>query len=305
MTATLLAALLLSTSSHGTAAGGLTTVVSPVAVATVISEGGATLDLMVIWRGAPGWYRRQGQHSEGAGGSTRSTRVWAVYGDLQLDVELDFSSRVAVVGGHRVTLGTNNVVFVDGAGSRKTTVSKMLTIDGRMPAGYPDIFPLLGRLPDAVTELRCDVALDGPLDAIADWCAPLFVGGAAAPTPEMEVRAALARYADLVRHMDHAALAAMFTPDGEIVNPGQPPVHGPAAIEAFLRQFSGYQVLVEIMKPERTAVTGDRAAQSGLYRQSVRTPDGSMVSVGGRFALDWVRTSDGWRIQRAATTPDR
>jgi uncharacterized protein (TIGR02246 family) len=127
----------------------------------------------------------------------------------------------------------------------------------------------------------------------------------AAPAPEKEVRAALAHYADLVRHMDHAAIAAMFTPDGEVLNPGQAPVRGPAAIDAFLQQFSAYRVLSEELKPSSTIVTGDRARQTGIYRQSVRAPDGSTIKVSGAFTIEWLRTADGWRIQRAATTPDR
>jgi uncharacterized protein (TIGR02246 family) len=119
------------------------------------------------------------------------------------------------------------------------------------------------------------------------------------------VRAALAHYAALARHMDHAGVAAMFAADGEIVNPGQPPIHGPAAIEAFLRGFDAYHVIAYELTPERTVVDGDRATQSGRFRQVVKTPDGSTVRPSGTFTIDWIRPAPGvWRIQRAATTPD-
>jgi len=127
---------------------------------------------------------------------------------------------------------------------------------------------------------------------------------AAGASPEKEVRAALAHYATLVRTMDHAGIAAMFAADGEIVNPGQAPVRGPVAIEAFLRQFDAYKVLSETMHPARTTVSGERATQTGTYRQRVRVPDGRVMDVSGGFEADWIRDAGGaWRIRRLATTP--
>jgi uncharacterized protein (TIGR02246 family) len=137
----------------------------------------------------------------------------------------------------------------------------------------------------------------------------LFVPAAraAAPmTPEKDVRAALARYVDLVRKMDHAAIAGMFAPDGEIVNPGQESVRGPAAIEAFLRRFADYKVLAETMTAATTTVDGAHATQSGIYRQKVRTPDGKVLNVSGGFDAEWIRDAAGtWRLRRLATAPRR
>jgi len=134
----------------------------------------------------------------------------------------------------------------------------------------------------------------------------LLIGAPARPAAEKEVRAALAQYGERARKMDHAGVAAMFAPEGEIVNPGSPPVHGPAAIEAFLRGFEGYRVVEYVLTPERTVVHGDHATQTGRFRQVVRTPDGTEVRPSGAFTIDWVRTAPGvWRIQRASTTPDR
>jgi uncharacterized protein (TIGR02246 family) len=125
-------------------------------------------------------------------------------------------------------------------------------------------------------------------------------------TPESEVRAALVRYAELVQKMDHAGIAAMFAADGEIVNPGQDPIRGPEAIDAFLLKFSDYHVISETMTPEKTTLDGDRATQSGTYRQRVRTPDGQTVEVSGGFDLEWVRDTTGaWRIRRISTSPRR
>jgi uncharacterized protein (TIGR02246 family) len=130
----------------------------------------------------------------------------------------------------------------------------------------------------------------------------LLIGAAA--SPEADVRAALQRYVRLVQKMDHAGIAAMFAPDGEVVNPGRDPIKGRAAIQAFLEQFAGYRVLSETMVPRTTTVDGSRATQTGTYRQRVRGPDGKVIEVSGGFVLDWIRDSSGvWLIQRAATTP--
>jgi uncharacterized protein (TIGR02246 family) len=120
------------------------------------------------------------------------------------------------------------------------------------------------------------------------------------------VEAALARYSQLVLVMDHAGIAALFAPDGELVNPGQAPVHGRAAIEAFLSGFSGFHVLSNSLVPSSTLITGDRAVQVGEYRQRVQTPESKVLEVSGSFKVEWVRSgADQWLILRMGTTPAR
>ncbi len=52
--------------------------------------------------------------------------------------------------------------------------------------------------------------------------------------------AAFEQYARLLRAMDHAGMAALFVPTGRVVNPGETPIVGPAAIDAFLERFADY-----------------------------------------------------------------
>jgi ketosteroid isomerase-like protein len=132
--------------------------------------------------------------------------------------------------------------------------------------------------------------------------AVLPVTGHAQVSPEAEVDAALQRYADLLRAMDDHAIAQSFTSDGEVVNPGQTPVVGPAAIERFIRQFDGYHVLEYEIRAERTAVTGQTAVQNGRFRQKVRTPEGRTLDVNGLFQAEWIRETDGWKIRRMSTS---
>lgn len=302
----LLAVLLMTGTSRMFAETGFTVPVSLTAVVTVVSADGVHPDLLVVWRGTPGFVGR-GQHSSSGGGSARTFHSSESYGDVQLDVDFDFATRVAHVGGHRVVLGSNNVVLVDRADERgRSTVVRMLSVDGEL-TGTPEISALIARSPEIVDYIQCAAKSPKPtpLGDLMDWCAPLIAEGAriSAP-PESEVRGALLRYVHLVQTMDHAGIAAMFTPDGEVVNPGRDPIRGPTAIEAFLRQFDAYHVMNEMMLPRTTVVDGDRATQTGTYRQRVRDPDGKVLDVSGNFTLDWVRDASGvWRIQRAATSP--
>lgn len=125
---------------------------------------------------------------------------------------------------------------------------------------------------------------------------------APAPAPKAAaLQAALARYERLVRAMDHAGIASLFVQDGEVDNGGQRPIKGPAAIDAFLRGFSDYQVLRYEIVATRTSINDPAAVQTGSFHQRVRLPDGRVVDVFGKFKAEWVYTPQGWRIWRMGT----
>lgn len=123
-------------------------------------------------------------------------------------------------------------------------------------------------------------------------------------TARAQVDARLRQYNDRVLAMDHAAIAALFAPEGEIANPGAPAVHGRAAIDSFLVGFASYHVLENRTLPTATLVHGDSAVQVGTYRQRVRTPQGDTLAVAGAFRAVWRRSASGeWLILRMGTTP--
>jgi ketosteroid isomerase-like protein len=106
--------------------------------------------------------------------------------------------------------------------------------------------------------------------------------------------------------MDSAGIAGMFAPDGELVNPSRPPIHGRAAIEKFYAGFSDFHVLSNVDVLDGTTVDGDTAEQLGTYRQSVRLPDGKQFEAKGRFEIAWVRDSSGtWFFSQVATFPEK
>lgn len=122
-----------------------------------------------------------------------------------------------------------------------------------------------------------------------------------AASPAAELQAALARYEKLVRAMDHAAIAALFTDDGEVVNEGERPIMGPAAIDGFLQTFAAYRVIRYEIVATKTTINGPAAVQTGSFHQRVRVPDGQVVDVFGKFKAEWILTARGWRIWRMGT----
>ena len=121
----------------------------------------------------------------------------------------------------------------------------------------------------------------------------------------VEVRAALARYGDLVTRMDSRGIAAMYTVDGEISEPGQPVTVGRDSIRAFLDSFAGFHVEENAMTSDTIVVKGASLVQNGRFSQRVWMPDGTEVRPRGSFIAEWVRESDGqWRIRRMHSVPD-
>jgi len=118
------------------------------------------------------------------------------------------------------------------------------------------------------------------------------------------VDAGLQRYSQLLLAMDSSGIAAMFAPEGEVVNPSQPPVHGREAIRAFIASFSDFHVLANVDASSSILIDGSTAEQIGTYRQSVRSPQGHVFDVSGRLEIEWIKDASGqWLIQQLATFP--
>src|SRR4051812_31771208 len=103
------------------------------------NDGVHHLDLLVLWRGSPGWFMRGSMGSTGGahiGGGIEGGTVGGVggqgdvrraslktewltwsYGTLTLRVDVDVNANVATVLGTPVSLDNSNVIVVDGADS--------------------------------------------------------------------------------------------------------------------------------------------------------------------------------------------
>jgi hypothetical protein len=129
-------------------------------VARYGADGAQTLDLLVLWRGAPGWFAKAGGSGTSSGGNSESFHSTIRYGGLELQLELQPQTRFATIQGKRIELREDNVVLVDEVdGPSGPSVVRTLHVDPGLPRtdnGYPMIEAVLRRSPAIVEFLRCD-----------------------------------------------------------------------------------------------------------------------------------------------------
>lgn len=136
-----------------------TQVISPVVVASWITERAERddeqLQLLVLWRGAPGWFQRPGGVSGSWSGSRHRSTL--TYGDVLLTLDYDSSAHVAIVNGGSVELGEDNVVFVDDVDSPTgPRIAGTMRLERTMPGSAGQIGLVLGKSPEVMAFLRCD-----------------------------------------------------------------------------------------------------------------------------------------------------
>jgi hypothetical protein len=131
--------------------------VSPSVLATIASRD-RNLELLVLWRGSPGWFsagtHRQANYSEQEGVLT----AILAYGTVDLKLSYDPRSHTAQVQDKAVSLSSANVILVDNIDTAGgAVVSKVVTIDSRVDRANIQLSDLLGRSPEVVSFLRCEV----------------------------------------------------------------------------------------------------------------------------------------------------
>ena len=126
-----------------------------------------------------------------------------------------------------------------------------------------------------------------------------------------EVRAAIeatnAQFAAALKRGDAAALAAMFTEDGEVIPAaGKGFVSGRAALEAYyVGRVRAVRILDVTITTVAVEVSGDLAWETGTNRLSVQAGDAPPVTRTGRYLVAWKRGPDGrWRYRVDAVIPD-
>lgn len=206
MRETLVAALMFAQPFTGAGSTGGTAPVSPSVMATdmcvVDPAGRGTLELLILWRGSPGWFRKSagsasggGQGGSVGGGPSPMLRSeWISQGGVNLTVRFDPASRKVWIQDKELALDDANVVLVDGVDSPEGPhVVRTLRIDpeyqttvdllpggpvGRGPRTRPQAVPaqtFIRRSPELVEFLQCDVSVPGlqPYEQqVFDmWCA--------------------------------------------------------------------------------------------------------------------------------------
>lgn len=151
---------------------------SPAVVATWITEqqgdGPVELEMLILWRGNPGWFLRAGgSSSSGSGvvrGDHRTNHETIVQGGVRLTYGYDSQTRLATVQGTTFDLRESNVVLVDDVdapgGAR---VSGTLRVARSMPGSAGQIGLVLRTSPEIMAFLRCDArAPESPAKAYVD-----------------------------------------------------------------------------------------------------------------------------------------
>jgi hypothetical protein len=123
------------------------------------------LELLVVWRGQPGWYMRGGSRTSSGGGSGSSFQSTSRYGDVELQLGLDSAAHTADIQGKRVALGGSNVILVDNidipGGAKVVGLRRVDTDVALLNSGYPDIDAVLIRSAAVVSFLRCEIQIQG------------------------------------------------------------------------------------------------------------------------------------------------
>ena len=120
-----------------------------------------------------------------------------------------------------------------------------------------------------------------------------------------DVEAAMQQYTTLLRTGPPEAVAALFTADGALLEPGMAPLKGPEAIRAFLAPiFTAFEVQTASTETETIEVFGRTAYQWGTYSQKVASKGKPASDYHGRYVASWHREADGrWRLARMLVQP--
>ena len=150
-------------------------VVSPTVVATAVvaypAVDQAELQLLVLWRGKPGWFTngRSGSSSGGSSGNGVEAPLvhLATYGDVSLDLSFSAAAHKAIIDGTDVPLPPDdNVILVDDVDSaprvvRTLHIDSHAQVDSSTRAVPTQEF--IKRSPILIDYLQCNIELPGPI----------------------------------------------------------------------------------------------------------------------------------------------
>ena len=131
-----------------------------ISVMTEGADGRENLELLVLWRGAAGWFLRPGSLTSGSSTAAGHSELTIRRGDLQLTLEYDRPTRVVTIQGKPVRLGADNVVFVDDVDAPGgPRVTGTMRVPRAMPGSAGQIGLVLKESREIMSFLRCDATL--------------------------------------------------------------------------------------------------------------------------------------------------
>lgn len=148
-----------------------TNIVSATVVATYCSHAAGSddiVDLMILWRGSPGWFQRRsggrygsgGSHmvGGGTGGHVTENRF---YGDVEIRYDADFDARTVTIGTLApIAIDKFNTVLVDGVDRPGGGhVQRTLGVVARVSLGGDHNLKVIQSSSVLVSFLQCEMAM--------------------------------------------------------------------------------------------------------------------------------------------------
>jgi hypothetical protein len=140
----------------------------PVSAATKVTyligfEGSKeTLELLVLWRGSPGWFAKGGRSGSSSRGGLDEWSMEDHDGGVSLTLRMNTQTRTVWVQDSSVALGAANAILVDRVDSPQgPQIVRTLTVDAALgdEIGPARILPILAQSKDLVDHLQCDSKL--------------------------------------------------------------------------------------------------------------------------------------------------
>jgi hypothetical protein len=167
----LIATISLSSQSNESASC-QSSIVSSTVVATICGhrqDANEMLDLLIVWRGSPGWF--QNRHPGGSvggfskfGGDTKGyVAMHQAYGDVTISFDADFDANTVTIGDRTVALGRMNTIVVDkvdGPGGHQIAATRRTA--PRLPLGGDVNLILAQRSRVLLHDLQCDIPMPVP-----------------------------------------------------------------------------------------------------------------------------------------------
>lgn len=116
------------------------------------------------------------------------------------------------------------------------------------------------------------------------------------PQDRQAIRAAAEAYREALQRGDGAALAALWTPDGDIVDEAGSVLKGRDTVQDLAPSKPGEsaeQARVEIRETNLRFLSADVAIEDGTVDI---VPPGGVAPLHGRFSATWVRHEDAWKL---------
>ncbi len=127
------------------------------------------LDLLIVWRGSPGWFQNR-QLGGGGGGFKTSgagtkgyVAMHQAYGDVTISFDADFDANIVTIGERTVALERMNTIVVDKVDRPGVHhISAMRWTEPRLPLGGDVNLILARHSRELLNDLHCDIPMPTP-----------------------------------------------------------------------------------------------------------------------------------------------